>query len=162
MNTTMRKSSKILLAGVVAAGLSVPALSATAGAAESNGMPEVDTVATQALYRQLYDQLGDGDVSPGQAIKLGDRDASLCQMGDGYGIHGLAAGPNTSCEFAAEVFSGLMAKNTSPRDNVRGYTPNTIHAHSPVTHKDYDMECVTGQDNLITCSGGIGAAVYMF
>ena len=24
------------------------------------------------------------------------------------------------------------------------------------------MDCVTGQDNLITCSGGVGAAVYMF
>ncbi|MFH0412493.1 hypothetical protein ACG98H_10450 [Corynebacterium sp. L4756] len=167
MTTELRKSSKILLAGMVAAGLSVPALDATtAGAATAPAAqaqnPEIDSVASQALYRSLYDQLGNGRATNGQAIKLGDRDATLCMMGDGYGVHGLAAGPNTSCDFAGEVFAGLMAKTEGPSDNARNHTPTTINAHSPVTNLDYDMKCVTGQDNLVTCSGGNNAAVYLF
>src|SRR5690625_7308278 len=82
-------------------------------------------------------------------------------MGNGYGVHGLAVGPNTSCEFAGEVFAGLIQGST-PEDNARDATPTTVDAHSPATSQDYDMDCVTGQDSLITCSGGVGAAVYMF
>ena len=78
MNTTMRKSSKILLAGVVAAGLSVPALSA-AGAAESNGMPEVDTVAPRRCIASST--ISSVTVmSPRPLSSNWVSDASLCQM----------------------------------------------------------------------------------
>ena len=152
MNTELRKSSQVLLAGVVVAGLSVPAL---AGAAES------DPAATKALYAQVDYQPNDGEVTRGDSFKLGERDATLCMLGDGYGIRGLAVGPNTSCEFAGAVFSELIT-GTTPKDNVRGVTPTTVYAHSPVTKQEYDMKCVTGQDAVITCTGGTGAAVYLF
>ncbi|MGO2114136.1 MAG: hypothetical protein ACTH8I_09725 [Corynebacterium casei] len=155
MNTHIGTPAKILFAGIIAAGLSVPAI---AGAAEST--PN-DPAATKALYGQIYDQLKDGEVNHGDSFKLGEREATLCMMGNGYGVHGLAVGPNTSCEFAGEVFAGLIQGST-PEDNARDVTPTTVDAHSPVTGQDYDMDCVTGQDNLITCSGGVGAAVYMF
>ena len=157
MNTELRKTSKILLADVIATGLSVPAF---AGAAESEQVKN-DPAATKALYGQIYEQFKDGDVNRGDSFKLGDRDATLCMMGDGYGIRALAVGPNTSCEFAGEVFGALIT-GIKPKDNVRAQTPTTVHAHSPVTKQDYDMKCVTGQDDLITCTGGIGAAVYLF
>src|SRR5699024_7465768 len=146
-----------LLAGAVAAGLSVPALSAASAAEDATH----DPAATKALYSQLYDQLQDGTVNRGHALQLGDREATVCMMGNGYGIHGLAVGPNTRCEFAGEVFAELIAGST-PEDNARDRTPTTEHARSPVTEMDYDMECVTGQDDLITCPGGIGAEVYLF
>ena len=157
MNTKLRQSSRFLLAGAIAAGLSVPAL---AGAAESEQVNN-DPAATKALYGQIYDQFKDGDINRGDSFKLGDRDATLCMMGDGYGIRALAAGANTSCEFAGEVFGALITDIT-PKDNARAETPSMVHAHSPVTGQDYDMKCVTGQDDLITCTGGVGAAVYLF
>ncbi|PQM75089.1 hypothetical protein [Corynebacterium sp. J010B-136] len=157
MNTRIGTPAKILFAGIIVAGLSTPAI---AGAAESTPSTS-DPAATKALYGQIYDQLKDGEVNRGDSFKLGDRAATLCMMGNGYGVHGLAVGPNTSCEFAGEVFASLIQGST-PEDNARGLTPTTVHAHSPVTGQDYDMDCVTGQDNLITCTGGVGAAVYMF
>ena len=157
MNTHYGKPARILFAGIIAAGLTIPAV---ASAAEST--PNInDPAATKALYGQIYDQLKDGDVNRGETFQLGNRDATLCMMGNGYGIHGLAVGPNTSCEFAGEVFAELIAGST-PEDNARDLTPTTVHAYSPVTELDYDMECVTGQDDLITCTGGIGAEVYLF
>lgn len=157
MNTELRKTSKVLLAGIVAAGLSVPAL---AGAAESDPVHN-DPAATKALYGQIYDQFKDGKVGQGDLFKLGERDATLCMMGDGYGVRALAVGTNTSCEFAGAVFTELIG-DAVPKDNLRDSTPTTVNAHSPVTKQDYDMKCVTGQDDLITCTGGIGAAVYLF
>lgn len=157
MNTKMRKSSRILLAGAVAAGLSVPTLSAASAAEDTTH----DPAATKALYSQLYDQLQDGTVNRGDALQLGDREATLCMMGNGYGVHGVAVGPNTSCEFGGEVFAQLIDAH-SPSDNIRDLTPVTVNAHSPITEQDYDMECVTGHDDLITCAGGVGAEVYLF
>ena len=157
MNTHIGTPAKILFAGIIAAGLSTPAI---AGAAESTPRTS-DPAATKALYGQIYDQLKDGDITNGDALTLGERDATLCMMGNGYGVHGLAVGPNTSCEFAGEVFAGLIQGST-PEDNARDATPTTVDAHSPITSQDYGMDCVTGQDSLITCSGGVGAAVYMF
>ena len=145
MNTQIGTPAKILFAGIIAAGLSTPAI---AGAAESTPRTS-DPAATKALYGQIYDQLKDGDITNGDALTLGERDATLCMMGNGYGVHGLAVGPN-------------LIQGSTPEDNARDVMPTTVDAHSPVTGQDYDMDCVTGQDNLITCSGGVGAAVYMF
>src|SRR5699024_650760 len=157
MNTKMRKSSRILLAGAVAAGLSVPALSAASAAEDATH----DPAATKALYSQLYDQLQDGTVNRGDALQLDDREATLCMMGNGYGVHGLAVGPNTSCEFGGALFAQLIDAH-SPSDYTLNPIPATVNAHSPVTDQYYDVECVIGQDDLLTCSGGGGAEVYLF
>src|SRR5699024_12379918 len=107
-NTPMRTPANILFAGIIAAGLSSPAIG---GAAESTPRTS-DPAATKALYGQIYDQLKDGDITNGDALTLGERDATLCMMGNGYGVHGLAVGPSTSCEFAVAVFAGLIQGST--------------------------------------------------
>lgn len=109
MNTELRKTSKILLAGIVAAGLSVPAL---AGAAESDQVNN-DPPATKALYGQVYDQFKDGKAGQGDSFKLGERDATLCMMGDGYGIRALAVGPTPVVNSRAR--SSPSSSETPPR-----------------------------------------------
>src|SRR5699024_11502541 len=77
MNTHYGKPARILFAGIIAAGLTIPAV---ASAAEST--PNVnDPAATKALYGQIYDQLKDGEVNRGETFQLGNRDATLCMMG---------------------------------------------------------------------------------
>src|SRR5699024_2565813 len=149
MNTRIGTPPKMLFAGINAAERSTPAI---AGAAESTPRTS-DPPATIALYGQNYDQLNDRDITNDDARNVVERDATWGRMGNGYGVQGLAVGPNTSCEFAGKVFAGLIQGST-PEDNARDATPTTVDAHSPVTSQDYDMDCVTGQDNLITCSGG--------
>jgi hypothetical protein len=61
--------------------------------------------------------------------------------------NGLAAGPNTTCAFAANVRAAY---------NDRG--PGTVIAYSPVTHKTYAMSCVSRAP--VVCTGGHNASVY--
>src|SRR5699024_2352280 len=103
----------------------------------------------------------DGENNRVETFKHGNLDATLCMMGNGYGIHCLAVKPNISCEYDGEVFFEHIAGST--RENNAPYlTPTTMHAYSPVTERDYAMACVTGHDDLITCTGRIGAEVYLF
>ena len=62
---------------------------------------------------------------------------------------GLYAGPNTSCEFAANV---RRAYNEAP-----GITAS-VRAYSPATGQTYTMNCAPSGDG-ITCSGGNSASV---
>src|SRR5699024_241628 len=90
MNKHIGTPTTILSPGNIAARLSSPAI---AGAAESTPRTS-DHAATKAFFGQIYDQLKDGDIPNGDALTLGERDATLCMMGNGYGVHGLAVGPN--------------------------------------------------------------------
>jgi hypothetical protein len=61
---------------------------------------------------------------------------------------GLAVGPDTTCVFAEAVQAAYRSSGGS----------STVEAYSPVTNKDYEMTCVTTE--VVTCTGGVGAAVY--
>lgn len=59
----------------------------------------------------------------------------------------------TSCAFAREV-----AKKVADADSeARSFS---VDARSPVTKKDYTMDC-TRDGALVTCTGGTGAVVYV-
>ncbi len=61
----------------------------------------------------------------------------------------LSVGPDTTCVFAEAVESAYFGSGEA----------DSVEAYSPVTHKNYEMTCVTN-DGEVTCTGGIGAAVY--
>ncbi|WBT09868.1 hypothetical protein PAB09_06165 [Corynebacterium sp. SCR221107] len=77
---------------------------------------------------------------------------TLCTYGDGYGLNVITAGANTSCDFAREVSHALT----------RSLLPRTVTATSPVTGQSYTMSCSNDANNLITCTGGNNATVYMY
>ncbi|OZC96299.1 hypothetical protein CH275_26580 [Rhodococcus sp. 06-235-1A] len=71
------------------------------------------------------------------------------------GIRGSAVGSTvTSCPFAEEVRLAYL-RGGSDRNT------RTVVASSPVTGKRYDMNCVSSAQ-LITCTGGENAVVYLF
>lgn len=62
----------------------------------------------------------------------------------------VAASNNTSCEFATNVAEHVDRKRTGSWQ---------ISAHSPVTNRDYTMNCSRAE--FIVCSGGNAAVVYV-
>jgi len=64
---------------------------------------------------------------------------------------GVTASPNTSCEFARNVKESY---DSAGGGNI------TVHAHSPVTGKNYFMKCrqSTSED---VCTGGNDASVHL-
>jgi len=63
----------------------------------------------------------------------------------------VAAGPNTSCEFAANVAAALPALSAG--------ATQVVTAVSPVTGQSYQMTCVRA--DYVTCTGGTNATVYV-
>ncbi|HSN11626.1 MAG TPA: hypothetical protein VLS51_05935, partial [Propionibacteriaceae bacterium] len=71
--------------------------------------------------------------------------ANLCS-----GSTTVAVNSATSCEFAANVAAAIPSGATGSF---------TVTATSPVTQKDYQMNCVRG--SYTVCSGGVNAVVYV-
>ncbi|WP_194250733.1 serine/threonine-protein kinase [Nocardia brasiliensis] len=65
----------------------------------------------------------------------------------------------TSCQFAEEV-RRAYAETTTAQGGSRD-TPRTVVATSPVTGRAYTMSC-RSEDQLVTCSGGENAVVYVY
>ncbi|MGB6274787.1 MAG: hypothetical protein WBF80_05265, partial [Rhodococcus sp. (in: high G+C Gram-positive bacteria)] len=71
------------------------------------------------------------------------------------GLRGSAVGSTvTSCPFAEEV---RLAYTRAGSDR----NSRTVVASSPVTGKRYEMNCVSSAQ-LVTCTGGENAVVYLF
>lgn len=98
----------------------------------------------------------------GGKITVNGEPAVVCVFGDGFGINTVAAGANTSCEFATATLNAATSSLNATYDNVRDILPATVTAHSPVTGQDYRMQCAVDQDKVITCRGGDNAAVFMY
>jgi Glucodextranase, domain B len=90
---------------------------------------------------------GGGGATPGVAAeRSGSSEESSNQTSCGGG---LSVGPDTTCVFAESVQSAYRSSGGS----------GTVEAYSAVTHKTYEMTCVTST-TTVKCTGGIGAAVY--
>jgi hypothetical protein len=90
---------------------------------------------------------GGGGATPGVAAERGgSSEESSSQTSCGGD---LSVGPNTTCLFAESVQSAYRSSGGS----------STVEAYSAVTHKTYEMTCVTST-TTVKCTGGIGAAVY--
>lgn len=101
---------------------------------------------------------------PGEnaSYNLGDVRVTNCVYGDGYGLHMVAAGPNTSCDFAREVMKAQTENLNATEQNVRHHLHPVVSVTSPVTGLSYDMKCANEPNFLIRCTGGNDATVFMF
>lgn len=117
--------------------------------------PSTPTAATAA-------SITDGTVDVGKQVDVFGQPATVCVYGDGYGLNTVAAGANTSCEFATETLHQLTEGLNPTSENVRSTLPATVTAHSPATGQDYEINCSVDANKLVTCRGGNDAAVYMY
>ncbi|WP_297454757.1 hypothetical protein [uncultured Corynebacterium sp.] len=99
--------------------------------------------------------------NPESTFMAGGEQATTCIYGDGYGLNLIAAGPNTSCDFAKAVFNQQTKGLNASEDNIRDHLQPNIKAKSPATGKTYDLRCST-QDDVVVCTGGNNAKIYMF
>lgn len=99
--------------------------------------------------------------SPGSTFMAAGEQATTCIYGDGYGLNLIAAGPNTSCDFAKAVFNQQTEGLNASEDNIRDHLQPNIKAKSPATGKTYDLSCST-QDDVVVCTGGNNAKFYMY
>ena len=117
--------------------------------------PSTPTAATAA-------SITDGTADVGKQVDVFGQPATVCVYGDGYGLNTVAAGADTSCEFASETLHQLTEGLNPTSENVRSTLPATVTAHSPATGQDYEMSCSVDANKLVTCRGGNDAAVYMY
>ncbi|MDR7329624.1 hypothetical protein [Corynebacterium guangdongense] len=102
------------------------------------------------------------DTQPGETVSIRGEAARVCVTGDGFALNVVAAGMNTSCEFSIEILDALTRGLNPTYDNVREHLPRTVTAHSPVTGQAYEMTCRQDDGILVTCTGGLGAKIWMY
>lgn len=98
--------------------------------------------------------------APGSTFTADGEQVTTCIYGDGYAVNLVAAGPSTSCDFAKAVFNEQTKGLNATEDNIRDHLQPNIKAKSPATGKTYDLRCST-QDNVVVCTGGNNAKIYM-
>lgn len=149
-----------------AASTSPAATSPTAtNAAGTSGAPQPSQTQaqtdSQAFRDSIYSQMM-SNVQPGDPIRIGSEEATICVYGDGYGLGLVAANKNTSCDFARAVMATQVDGLNPTDDNVRTTLKPQVRATSPVTGQTYTMNCSNDSNNLIVCTGGDNAKVYMY
>ena len=102
------------------------------------------------------------DAQPGETVSIRGEAAIVCANGNGFALNVVAAGANTSCEFGIETLDALTRGLNPTYDNVRERLPRTVTAHSPVTGQAYEMTCRQEDLALLTCTGGLGAKIWMY
>lgn len=112
-----------------------------------------------ALRQEIINQ-NPGEQATGFPVTVEGRTATMCTMGNGYGIGFVMSGNGqTSCEFANAVGAALIHQAADPSTDMRGILPATVTATSPATNEAYDMSCATQARGLIVCNGGNAAEV---
>ncbi|QGU01854.1 hypothetical protein CKALI_04890 [Corynebacterium kalinowskii] len=119
------------------------------------------TPAPVSTSDEIYEQLKTNP-SIGAPITINGQQSTVCVYGDGYGLNLVAAGQNTSCEFARAVMDAQIEEIKAEMANVRDHLKSPIDVMSPVTGERYTMQCSTAPSKLITCTGGNNATVYMY
>lgn len=98
----------------------------------------------------------------GSKVTLLGEPATICIHGDGWGTNIWAGNANTSCEFVIAVHEELIAGLNATNDTVRANLRESISVTSPVTGHEYDLHCAPVDEEIISCTGGEGAAVYFY
>lgn len=137
----------------------------TSASSATQASPQQPTSATSAQHSTptpSAPSIAEGTTDVGKQVDVFGQPATVCVYGDGYGLNTVAAGANTSCEFATETLHQLTQGLNPTFENVRSALPAAITAHSPATGQDYEMSCSVDANKLVTCRGGNDAAVYMY
>lgn len=135
----------------------------TVDAAESASTgQEQHIAAAPASQRDHLNSILMGGPTPGEPITISGAPATMCLTGDGFGIRLLAAGENTSCEFARAVMGRQVRGHSPSEGDVLDKLQSPVDVVSPVTDETYSISCSVDADRLATCTGGNGARVYMY
>lgn len=118
--------------------------------------------AQEGSQKEHLNQIMMKNFTIGETVTISGAPAEICLRGNGYGIGMLAAGPNTSCEFAKAVMSEQIKDRNATDDDIRNSLRSPVDVTSPVTNEMYAMNCSTDADRLITCTGGDNASVFMY
>ncbi|MCQ9353098.1 hypothetical protein NQ015_08680 [Corynebacterium sp. 153RC1] len=102
------------------------------------------------------------DTRKGSRVNLDGTEVTVQVYGDGFGLHLVGNGPNTSPEFAVATMEVLTAGLNATEENVRDTLPRTVNVYSPATGQTYSMQCVNNPNKTIRCTGGNGAEVMMY
>ncbi|PQM75090.1 hypothetical protein [Corynebacterium sp. J010B-136] len=98
----------------------------------------------------------------GDTFTIDGQPTELCIHGDGFGLNVVTAGANTSCDFASNLLEATSQDLNPTGQNIRDIMPQSVEVSSPVTNQSYMMNCSTDARNLITCTGGDNAVVFMY
>lgn len=98
----------------------------------------------------------------GDTFTIDGQPTELCIHGDGFGLNVVTTGANTSCGFASELLEAATTDLNPTEQSIRDTMPQVFEVTSPVTSQTYTMDCSTDARNLITCTGGDNAVVYMY
>ncbi|WLP86523.1 hypothetical protein Q9G90_09335 [Corynebacterium stationis] len=98
----------------------------------------------------------------GDTFTIDGQPTELCIHGDGFGLNVVTTGANTSCGFASELLEAATTDLNPTEQSIRDTLPQAFEVTSPVTNQTYTMDCSTDARNLITCTGGDNAVVYMY
>ena len=98
----------------------------------------------------------------GDTFTIDGQPTELCIHGDGFGLNVVTTGANTSCDFASELLEAATTDLNPTEQSIRDTMPQAFEVTSPVTNQTYTMDCSTDARNLITCTGGDNAVVYMY
>lgn len=128
---------------------------------EEPGQPEQPEQTLEEFQQVMHQEMvNNGNF--GDTFTIDGQPTELCVHGDGYGLNVVTAGANTTCDFARNVMNAATAGLNPTGQNVRDSLPASVHAGSPATGEAYDMKCTNDERNLITCTGGNNAVVYMY
>lgn len=98
----------------------------------------------------------------GDTFTIDGQPTELCIHGDGFGLNVVTTGANTSCGFASELLEAATTDLNPTEQSIRDTMPQVFEVTSPVTNQSYTMDCSTDARNLITCTGGDNAVIYMY
>lgn len=98
----------------------------------------------------------------GDTFTIDGQPTELCIHGDGFGLNVVTAGANTSCDFASNLLEATNQDLNPTGQSIRDIMPQSVEVSSPVTNQSYMTNCSTDARNLITCTGGDNAVVFMY
>lgn len=127
---------------------------AGAGAGASNRA--VDYVASDYLDLVMHNP------APGETATVAGTYYEVCVLGDGFGLHTVLAGENTSCGFGSAVLDAQTAGHHPTGENIRDFYQPEISVTSPTTGQTYALQCSVSADNSIECTGGNNARVVLY
>ncbi|WP_435828908.1 protein kinase domain-containing protein [Nocardia beijingensis] len=132
----------------------------TSAAAHSEASAPAARPTTQAPSRTSSPSVTSTSAKPSQVtLPAGAKACGQGQAATGAFTQSATGTPVTSCAFAEEVrraYAALGQAQNATRD-----APRTVVATSPVTGRTYTMNCLP-EGQLVTCSGGENAVVYVY
>lgn len=100
--------------------------------------------------------------APGQTATVAGTYYEVCLLGDGFGLHTVLAGENTSCGFGRAVVDTQTAGHHPTGENIRDFYQPEISVTSPTTGQTYALQCSVSAGNSIECTGGNNARVVLY